>query len=234
MTTEQKMRAARMRALAMRKRGIRPGLSANRLPEVKAVDIPGGAGDLMSTTEIITVLNLVQVGSSFYNRVGRRIEMKSLTLRGVFTPLTQTGSGFGRVLVIYDAQTNGAFPALADILQTTSQTGANTNSVFSGLNLNYRARFRILRDLYIALPAQTVAGGQITNPGYTDDTSDFPRLNMFIPLKGLETQYRADSNPAVIGDVATGGLFLVTFGNITAANSGWTLLWQARLRYNDN
>lgn len=235
LTFEQRQRMARMRALAMRKRGMRPFLSANNFPEIKALDIPrGAAGDELGLTAVITPLNLVQVGSSFFNRVGRRIELKSLTLRGIFATLrTVANESIGRILVVYDAQTNGALPAIADLLQTTDQTGANTNTPYSGINMNYRDRFQILRDYQCYLPSFTDTAGVVTNPGYIDNTINFPNFKIHIKLKNLLTQYRADSSPAVIGDIATGGLFMIVFGSLATGTTGWSLFWESRLRFGD-
>lgn len=234
-TAAQNERARRMRALAMRKRGMRPFLSANRFPEIKAVDNNNLAtGDAIGQTAIITPLNLIQVGSGFYQRVGRKIEMKSLTIKGISATLrTVVNESIGRILVIYDRQTNGALPAIADILQGTDQTGANVTSAYSGINLNYRDRFLILKDEKFYLPSLTDTAGVITNLGLHDNTQQFPMFKCHLKLKNLETMFRADTSPAVIGDIATGGLYLVVMGSLTSASTGWSFFWESRLRYGD-
>lgn len=55
--------------------------------EVKCVDTTAGNGSgvilTLSTTPLVTPVNLIQSGAGFYNRIGRRIEMKSLHLTGL-------------------------------------------------------------------------------------------------------------------------------------------------------
>lgn len=235
MTVEGLARMQQQRALAARKRGLIGPIRPLNFPEIKAIDVPRGAGDTISTTAVITNLIPIQAGSSFFNRIGRKIELKSLTLKGIFATLqTQANEQLGRVMVIYDRQTNGAFPAIADILQTTDQTGANTTTSYSGINMNYRDRFEIIIDKKLYLPALTDTAGAITNPGHQDQMNMFPNCNFYVKLKNRTTVYRADSSPAVIGDIATGGLYLVVFGSLAAANSGWTLFWESRVRYGDS
>lgn len=233
--TADLQRAARMRALAMRKRGIRPFISMNRFPEIKALDYNNLAtGDPLGITAVITPINLIAAGSSFYNRVGRRIEMKSITFKGVCAAIrTVANEAIGRVVLVYDRQTNGALPAIADMFQTTIQDGTNTTSGYSGINLNYRDRFQIIRDFLLYLPSLTETAGVVTNPGHQDQMSSFPKICFHSKLKGLDTTYRADSAPAVIGDIATGGLYVVVFGSLASATTGWSLFWESRIRYGD-
>jgi hypothetical protein len=201
--------------------------------EVKALDIPVGTYTLNSTA-LVTPLNLIRAGSSFFNRIGRRVEMKNLHLKLQIASLrTVAVNDYVRVMVVYDRQTNGALPAITDILQDTDQAGANTTNSYSSLNLNNRDRFIMLCDWRICLPSQTLTAGQVTTPGFVDPVETLIDLERFIKLKGLITQYRADSAPAVIGDVASGGLYLVTYGNSAPGNEGFQAGGSLRLRYHD-
>jgi len=58
-------------------------------------------------------------------------------------------------------------------------------------------------------------------------------IDRFIKLKGLETHYKASSQPAVIGDQASGALYLITYGNASAGTNGYILNFSTRLRYHD-
>lgn len=211
----------------------RPGVLRANTFEVKALDVPS-TFYAFNTTAVVTPLSLIQTGSSFFNRIGRRIEMKNVRVSGSLQPLrTVANQDYLRLMIIYDRQTNGALPALADILQTTSQTGANSNTALSGVNLNNRDRFVILRDLRIAPPSQTDTAGVITNLGPIDPITTLTNIDLFVRLKGLICQYKADSSPAVIGDIATGGLFLVTFGLLAPGAEGWQAALEIRLRFFD-
>jgi len=201
--------------------------------ETKALDNPE-AVVAINATGSVTTLNLIRAGNSFFNRIGRRIELKNLTLSLQILPkATSTTPEYARVIVVYDRQTNGAAPAVADILQTVDQAGANTTTSFSGINLNNRDRFRIFVDERIVLPTQSFAAGVITNPGFVDPVKTTFNIKRFVKLRGEVTQYKADSAPAVVGDIATGGLFLLLLSTAAAGAEGWQTLVETRIRYND-
>jgi len=213
-----------------------PANLSSRSPEVKSLDVPSATYTL-NTTAVVTPLNLIQTGSSYFDRIGRRIEMKNVRISGVVRPIrTQNavGGDYVRICVVYDRQTNGALPSLADVFQTTDQNGANTSTSFSGVNLNNRDRFTILRDLRIVPPNITITAGSPSLIGVVDPVEPMTNIDFFIRLKGLTTQYKADSAPAVIGDIATGGLFLITFGFLASGSEGWSTTLESRLRYNDS
>lgn len=202
-------------------------------PELKALDVPV-AQYLLNTTAVITPLNLIRTGSTFCNRIGRKVEMQSIRVVGNISVLrTLASEDYLRIMIIYDRQTNGALPAIADILQTTDQATNNTTTSYSGINLNNRDRFVILRDERLATPSITVTAGVQTNIGLTDPIHKLTNFDWFVKLKGLLTQYKADSAPAVIGDIASGGLYLVTFGGNAAGSEAYEATLEARLRYLD-
>lgn len=208
-----------------------PGVLTARGAETKALDVYDANYNL-NQTAVITPLNLVRTGSSINNRIGRRIEMKSVRITGRLEAVrTVNVEDYVRILVIYDRQTNGALPAFADILADILEDASTISSVYSGAALNNRDRFVILRDKRIAVPSMTWTAGVITNPGF-DNSTEF-NIDMFVKLKGLLCQYKADSAPAVIGDIATGSLLLVTVGGQIAAAEGWRASLTSRLRFND-
>jgi len=49
----------------------------------------------------------------------------------------------------------------------------------------------------------------------------------------LTTHYKADSNPAVIGDQSTGSLFIITLADLPAGSEGFNIVWNSRLKYVD-
>lgn len=227
--------------------------SQGRKGEVKAVDWPynGTVQPILVNAlpqQTAQALNMISAGSSFYNRVGRRIEMKSLHLHGKIIPSVGAAANLNansantpeyvRVAIIYDRQTNGALPNPADIFQNTDQQGNQYNTVYSDVNLNYRERFLILMDERRVLPAVPPAGTTVIpqigdNNGLTDGSF---HINRFIKLKGLLTHYKADSSPAVVGDISTGGLFILVFGESSAGAPNtyqYEFFGTARLRFDD-
>lgn len=191
----------------------------------------------LNTTAAITCVNLVQVGSSMFNRIGRKIEMRSVRMNAymITAPVTRATvfPDFGRVMIVYDRQTNGAFPAIADILQDTEQSGTNSTTAQSGLNMNNRERFVTIMDKRITIPQATATAGVLTN--VFPNAQELPaKFNEFRKLRGLTTHFKADSNPAVIGDVATGGLYVISFASNQASGTElFSLDWNLRLKYTD-
>lgn len=222
-------RMARMPAARLRAYGTRG-------EQLKAVDTIAGSGSSvtksLNATGNVTAMNLVPAGSSFFNREGRRLCMKSIHFSGILTPTgTASVADYVRVLIVYDRQTNGALPAISDVLQNTDQLGANTTTVYSNVNLNNRTRFQVIMDERIWSPPTSGASTEIVVSDSAQKTQF--HIERYIPLKGLETQYKADSATAVIGDIATGSLLLVTLAGNASGSDGYALACGWRLRYQD-
>lgn len=201
-----------------------------RSAEIKMVDI-SNTTYTCNTTGSVVAINLIQAGSSFFNRVGRRIEMKSLHVSGVMVPSANatTANDYIRVMVVYDRQPNGAIPSIQTIFSNYDQTGAATFNSFAGLNPDQRERFLILMDERKTMPPNT--GGGPYQP--IEGNRDVFNIGRFIKMNGLMTHYQADSSPSVIGDISTGGLYLVTFGAFAAAGAPYSAHINLRLRYTD-
>lgn len=221
--------------------------------EIKAVDSQGGAGCVFDFLTAGTVYNALAAtsaaptlgnpveGSSFYNRIGRRIRMKSLQITGTIRPSNGNAAAvpdqFGRLLVIYDRQPNGALPSLADIITNYDEAGTTGSTAHAGINLNNRSRFVVLRDRRFYLPplginGATPAAQQGVTMVPTDDTSFLFRE--FIKLGGLETQYKASTATGPIGDISTGSLIIATVSTADAnATSAWRFTGNVRLRFED-
>jgi len=217
--------------------------------EVKSLDVgsatavaPGGTPLTVNQTGLIGAINLVTAGSFFFNRVGRKIEMRSVELSYQITTLTATlttPQDWLRIMIVYDRQTNGAYPAISDVLQDTDSAGANTSGVSAGLNLNNRDRFLVVYDDRTQLPAMTNTAGVVSNAfpnsfgGRNGTSTGFGNVHIFRKFKGgLVAHFKADSTPAVIGDVATGGLYVITLGTQAVGNYSITP-WKFRVRYTD-
>lgn len=202
-------------------------------PEIKAIDIPSAAYVLRNpgTASNIILLNGVQTGAGFFNRVGSRIEMKSLHFRGPLTALATGVQTHGRILIVYDRQPTGALPVIADILQARDQAGAATTTSVSEINLDNRDRFTIIRDMTFFLPSQTYTAAVLTNgPNYPTDSNDYD-INEFVKLKGLTTHFKSSTNPTAIADISTGALYACFVSGGT--DSAWNTSMGFRLRYND-
>lgn len=208
--------------------------------EIKALDnqAAGGAPTsfTISTTPQFYCLNQPQQGAAFYQRVGQKIEMKSVHLIGNIVP---TGNGTGgneylRVMVLYDHQPNGALPAIADILSSYNGAGNISSTSYDGLNLNNRDRFVILRDIRIHIPQNNSTAALGDGVASVIDYGGKYNINEFIKLKNLVAHFKSSTSGLnQIGDLATGALLLVTFGDTASGTAGYAFNWQARLRYKD-
>lgn len=209
-------------------------LSGSGGAEIKLVDgtaaNPGRNILPLNSTGSITPVNLIASGSGFNNRIGRKIDMVSLHLHGL---VSQTGVVVGfndyvRICVIYDRQTNGILPAYSDIFRNYDQASATASSAFSDLNPDERERFAILADFRLTLPATAASGLN----GSVDALQNSFNINRFIKLN-LSTMYKGDSAPSVIGDIATGSLYITTMGSVAAGSEAYQAPLSWRLRYRD-
>lgn len=184
----------------------------------------------LTATGTFTILNAPVLGTDLYNRVGRRICMKSIQLGGfVRLKVSQTATSvMGRIILFYDAQPNGAAPVLGDILRDS--TVAATASNFGFINLNNRSRFKIIRDYQMNLNACTSnAGGQISNLTMKDNENHSYNIDWYERLPKLETVYNA-TNGGTVADITTGTLYLLT---IATSGTSWEFDYGSRVRYYD-
>lgn len=208
---------------------------------VHSCDVIPTTLSLNSTTATAEVLNIPLEGDSFYQR-SRRIRMKSVQIRACVIP-NPAATGIAthtraRMLLVYDRNCNGAFPALSDIIASYNNAGTISTTVFDGLNMNNRERFLILRDNFVQLPPIGAAGATpasdvLTYTGSNDrgdgDSQGMLAFTWYVKLAGLTTQYKA--NAGNIGDISTGSLLLVVWGDDPGAAQGYNVRYSARLKY---
>lgn len=209
--------------------------------------LPNGALAL-NTTGTVLYLNALEVGSTFCNRIGRRVQWRSVRVTcniETIAAARTAPSDYGRMMLIYDRQPNGALPAMATILQATDQTTTNVTDAISGLNMNQRDRFAVLMDIRMALPTVTAtAAAGVPTAMFP---SDFPAIHSskgcyqsfaideFRKTRNLVSHYQADSAPGVIGDISTGAFYLVTLTqkNAAAAEGFFVPNYSVRMKFHD-
>jgi len=209
-------------------------MSQRRRGELKLLDgIPSTPSNIIvplntTMTNVIPV-NLCRSGPGVDARIGRRISMTSLHVKGVITQTTTvtTINDYARFAVIYDRQTNGVVPTADDIFQDLNVTTSTTPG--SGIKIGNAQRFVVLADIRMSLPAVAATGID----GSTDPAMTTFNINRFIKLPSLATVYKGDSTPSVIADISTGGLYVVGMGSIASGSEGWKFVGTWRLRYTD-
>lgn len=198
--------------------------------ETKSVDIITTSFPL-SSAGIGQPINLVRTGSTFTNRIGRKIAMTSVHIEGRFVNTDDAQQSYVRLVLVYDAQTNGAVINWSDVFKSYDQSTTAVSDVFSGVNLDNRDRFRIIMDKRFMLPSTGNTGVSDGDPA--PNSCDY-YINEHFRLNNLETQYKADSSPAVIGDIATGALWFLAFSDASNAGPLYVLNASFRLRFTDN
>lgn len=190
----------------------------SKSPEIKYVDTATNTG--ITQTGTVDSLNLTAQGSDNNQRIGRKITVKNIQIKGQVAATTAdlgTAAAYPessdtiRVAIVYDKQTNGAVPTYSQIFNA----GAGLYAPFSPRNLDYIDRFVVLASESLNI---SVSGPNGVN------------FERFIKCS-LETRY--DNTTAVIASVESGGFFLVYADiNGSGANNATLTCW-IRVQFTD-
>lgn len=213
----------------MSTRGWRPFTAITANSELKVQDIPTTTYQV-NTTGSITLLAIPVTGADFNARIGRKIKLRSLFIRGrvqlevdaTLAAVSVTGQQ-ARCMIVYDLQPNGAAPAITDIL--------NTADPASQLNLNNRDRFRVLYDREFPFdPYQsitTATQAQLCWGRTLHNVKLYKKLNHEMIFNAV--------NGGTVADIASGALYMVWIGSAAAASNGdVNAIVSTRVRYSDN
>jgi len=202
----------------------------NRAPRIKGA-IMGARQELkyldtaisqeLSSTGVVTPLNLIAVGDDNTSRDGRQICIKSVQVHLRITKFATTSNEKVRVMLVWDNAVNGGAVPAAQGTILDNATIANPADNFPKVdNAN---RFTILADRLVALgPFSTTATQAIA----TD-------LNLSVDLyKRMNSVVQYAGTTAAIASIQNGGLYLVTCGQLTAGACS-ALQGGARIRFTD-
>lgn len=177
-----------------------------------AVDVSGATE--ANTTNIFP-LNLTIQGIDDQNRIGDKIIMKSVEIRLLFTAGTNSGpaGNVGRVMLIYDRQTNGGLSTVQAMLENAASTNQRRN-LASPYNVEFRLRFRVLMDRRFRVSAESY------------------NQTFFLHRKYLRHQTQYNGAGGAIGNIHTGSLVLVIIGDqVVGGGTNATVDGQVFLRY---
>jgi len=197
--------------------------------ELKAFDVAlqNLTNALVATPPTFQVLNACVNGPEIYQRVGRKMYMKSLHIRGVFNATAGAVQQEARLIIYYDSQPNAANPTIQTLLQDSNAAAATTWT--SEINLVNRQRFKILRDYQVMLgDVSAISGATEIIP---DPIMNSYNVDFFIKLKGLETIFNA-TNGGTIADISSGSIGITLVGSSTT-DGNWVFSYSTRLRYYD-
>lgn len=182
--------------------------------ELKFLDYSGTMAPGFGTSTFTTpglLLNGCAPGSSAETRIGRKITMKSIYVRYSYSRsgATMTGGSPGRILIVYDKQSNASPPGITDILLADDYHSMN--------NLSNRDRFITLFDTVTAPISDT-------NNVCVGDTL-YKGMNLDVMFNG--------GNAGTIGDITSGAIyaFAATTNRIGVANP--QVVFRCRIRYTD-
>jgi len=190
-------------------------VNPSRGGELKFTDKVGAATTLALANTFTTpganfLLNGTAQGTDATERVGRKILLKSLLIRGSFSlASTSTGGSPLRVLVVFDKQTNAAAFGVTDALLNNEFESPN--------NLSNRDRFITICD---QLVDPVSAGG------------DYSRQFVVYKKLNLETMCNSGSSGAV-GDITSGSMYVLFAQDGQIATTAPTVKWQSRVRFED-
>lgn len=210
--------------------------------EKKGVDtsLTGNIVQTTTTNANIVVANLISPGTNSWNRVGRKVHLKSLRVYGCpdldfgLSAANQAGGANFRMVVVWDKQPSGAaIPNFDQIFGTTAQDGTEAvDSNYDKLRYDVMGRYKILRDKTLTL---NIGWSPLTGTGgvYTNRVNG-EYIDEYIDLRGYETVYSGQSAPCTIADISSGALYVVFRGestNPTISIVGFE--GACRLRYTD-
>lgn len=156
------------------------------------------------------LLNGLAPGSSAEQRIGRKVNIKSILVRySAFLGPTSVGGSPLRIMVIYDKQANATDPLVTDILLNNAFTSPN--------NLSNRDRFVTIFDLL------TESVSQENN--YAIAGTLFKQVN-------LETMFNA-GNAGTIGDITSGSIYIIAAQCGKVTGEAPQISVQCRVRYTD-
>lgn len=217
--------------------------AVRRAGEKKGVDTPLTVAAIVATTNTnddCQVLNLIQQGAGSWNRIGRKVNLLSVRLRGTARYVSAVAVTSGdlnantmRMVVVWDKQPSGAaIPTFDTVFGLTSQTGAETSTFLAPVRYDNMDRFSVLRDIVIPMNPQLW-----NNEGGSTDASrqDFA-FDEFIKLGGREVVYASQTDPLTIADISTGALYVYFRADAQVAGINEIAIDAdsfARLRYTD-
>lgn len=168
-----------------------------------------------TSTGSIALLSTIPQGTSVNQRVGKKVQLKSLQCRGFVYNNTTASYTDNALLIVYDRRPTGTLPLVTDVLNTIDSLSMN-NDVNSG-------RFQILKRLDFELIGN--AASQFTDKMAL--SADF-----YLDLKG-KSWVAKSLGTGTIADTEEGAVYLITVGSQPAGTSAASAQLGFRLRFMD-
>lgn len=207
-----------------------------------------GVIDTTNTSGDAFCINTCQQGTGFFNRNGRKINLKSIRIRIAVWhryQSDQTALQFNvegnelRAVLVWDKQPTGVIPTFDTIFGRTDAQGNSATAFKDPVKYPVMERFSVLMDE--VCETNINAGSNNVDYGGTLSTtpttvSNFYNIDRFIMLKGRETVFGSTSNPATVADITTGALYIYYRAAWKRTGSNEVFITDdsvCRLRYSD-
>jgi len=227
-------------------------LSQTRMPEVKAFDFCpfGGAGlyFLPASSRRYTLINVIQQGVDFYQRIGNKITLKSVRFRMnvAFTSGEISTGGTIRVILFYDKQNSGSMPDSEDFLLEGGARYAAGPAGFleyenvqglGSINMGNKKRWIILKDKTMRLPTVVGAAGPSVDDqlGLNFKVKPIDEDGNLLETVYLRDPIPVDDEPAAkdFGSISSGGIWVFVQFWAPVSNTCIRYNWITRVKYYD-
>lgn len=173
------------------------------------------AGIIINTSSI----NLIPQGTTESTRIGRKCTLKAINFRGVLllnetAATVLTSPQTVRIMLVKDAQCNGAAPTVTGVLETADYLSYN--------NLANKSRFHTLFDKSIQLNVQGAAGN-----GTANDSAARRYPVSFYKRCNIDLEF--DNTTGAITEIRSNNLFLLIIASDNVAST--SLDSKVRLRF---
>lgn len=169
----------------------------------------------VSTTATLTLLNGLAQGTTASTRIGRRIQMKSIEMKGFANAQSTSDFQTVRFAIVLDKQANAAAPAFTDIYDAATP--------YALRNISNKARFWVLWDSGL----KDISG----NNSFMCDTS-VESLEIYKRIN-IPVQYNAGT-AGTVGDIQTNALYFVAIGSKATGTTSAMFTGNIRIRYDDS
>lgn len=172
-----------------------------------------------NTTGTIQLINTIAAGTGVTQRVGKKVQLKSLQIRGIMNSDSATLISQYAVMIVWDRRPSGALPLITDILDSVSP--------ISFLNDANSSRFKVLwRDDFVNINSNTNANNEAVAKVY----NEFIKFSK--KSKANRTTYKA-AGTGVIADIDEGALYFISVGGNVSGTADSVGSFNTRLRFWD-
>jgi len=213
--------------------GVATGVASDFAPAILGPRIYRSAvGIITSPTGVVSALNVLGPGDTGSDRDGRQVINDSIHLRGwceykdSFNPGAFNGHTVVNLVLVLDTQCNGAAPTGGQVFVSPGDFTANGDQSGSNcfVNLSNSKRFRILKHIKRSISPQcvTLAADGAAQGGFL--------WSMDVPLKGMKTNYVADTavTTATVASIGDNAIFLFGWASV---GSWVAVTYNSRLRF---